>query len=107
MMNTPANMRAARFHKKDAPVSIDEAPVPSLRPGDALIRVKATGITRDELTWGPTSTHKDGSSRLPSIPGHELAGIIEKIMPPLGSKAVGLAAHPPGALKEGDKVYGL
>jgi NADPH:quinone reductase-like Zn-dependent oxidoreductase len=88
-------------------LSVDEVPVPVIQPGETLVRVMATGITRTELSWEPTLTYEDGSSRLPSIPGHEVAGIVEAVTGPLGSRAVGLAAFPPGSPKNGDRVYGL
>ncbi len=50
-------------------------------PGDALVRVLASGTTRNELTWGPTYTDENGNSRTPSIPGHELCGIVESVAP--------------------------
>src|ERR1700748_1284565 len=77
-------------------LSVDEVPVPAVQPGETLVRVMATGITRNELSGTPTLTNEDGSSRLPPIPGHEVAGIVEVVSGPMGSKAVGLAAHPPG-----------
>jgi NADPH:quinone reductase-like Zn-dependent oxidoreductase len=66
-----------------------------LRAGDALVRVYATGITRTELTWDQTYQNPDGSPRLPTIPGHEMSGVIESVSP--GIKDLG----------PGDAVYGL
>jgi NADPH:quinone reductase-like Zn-dependent oxidoreductase len=44
---------------------------PSPGPGEALVRVHAAAITRDELTW-PVD-------RLPAIPSYELSGTVEAI----------------------------
>lgn len=71
-------MNAARLHAKGGIEQLvyEQAPVPVLQEGDALVQVMASGITKTELEWDETYKNADGSSRLPSIPGHELAGII-------------------------------
>jgi NADPH:quinone reductase-like Zn-dependent oxidoreductase len=73
----------------------EDAPQPAPEPGDAVVRVAATAITRTELTWDQTYQNADGSPRIPTIPGHEFSGIVES----LPSVAPGLAI--------GDAVYGL
>jgi len=90
-------MKAVRLHARGGPDQLvyEDAPLPTLHPGDALVRVYATAITRTELTWDQTYQNPDGSSRLPTIPGHELSGVIES-MPP-GIKDLG----------PGDAVYAL
>ncbi len=69
----------------------EEAPLPVLQPGDALVRVLASGLTRNELDWDPTYTDEQGKSRLPTIPGHELCGVVESIMPGVTEVASGEA----------------
>ncbi|HKT70678.1 MAG TPA: NADP-dependent oxidoreductase [Terriglobales bacterium] len=90
-------MKAIRLHKRGGPQELfyEEAPRPSLRAGDALVRVYASGITFAELTWDETYQTEDGASRLPTIPGHEVSGIVEEV-----SAGVPL-------LKAGEAVYGL
>lgn len=90
-------MKAVRIHKKGGPEQLifEDAPIPQLRPGDALVRVHALSITPTELTWSTTYTSKDGSSRLPTIPGHDLSGTIESLAP--GTNTV----------KPGEAVYAL
>lgn len=90
-------MKAIRIHQRGGPEDLvyEDAPQPSLPPGYALVRVFATGITPTELTWGETYESCEGAPRLPSIPGHEVAGIIEEIN---GEDA---------GIKAGDAVYGL
>lgn len=73
----------------------EDAPQPVPGPGDAVVRIAATAITRTELTWDQTYQNPDGSPRIPTIPGHEFSGIVES----LPSVATGLAI--------GDAVYGL
>jgi len=76
-------MKAIRLHAPGGPeqVVFEDAPMPTLQPGDALVRVLASGTTRNELDWGPTYTDENGKSRTPSIPGHELCGIVESLAP--------------------------
>ena len=76
-------MKAIRLHARGGPENLvyEDAPLPILQPGDALVRVHATAITPTELTWDQTYQHPDGSPRLPTSPGHELSGIIETLPP--------------------------
>ncbi|HVU99477.1 MAG TPA: NADP-dependent oxidoreductase [Puia sp.] len=96
-------MKAIRLHAPGGPeqVVFEDAPMPTLQPGDALVRVLASGTTRNELDWGPTYTDEHGNSRTPSIPGHELCGIIEAFAPDV-------AANPDVVnLTPGAPVYAL
>jgi NADPH:quinone reductase-like Zn-dependent oxidoreductase len=90
-------MKAVRIHAKADfnQLVFEDAPVPVLREGDVLVRVMASSFTKDELGWDETYRNEDGSARLPSIPGHELAGIVVKAGPGKTD------------LSPGDKVYGL
>lgn len=65
----------------------EDAPPPVLKSGEALLRVYATGITRTELTWDQTYQNPDGSPRIPTIPGHEVSGVIESV--PTGVRDLG------------------
>ena len=55
----------------------------------------SSGFTGDELTWPPTWTDRLGRDRTPSIPGHELAGVVTA----LGYGTTGLSV--------GQRVFGL
>ncbi|MGB6943503.1 MAG: NADP-dependent oxidoreductase [Bryobacteraceae bacterium] len=90
-------MKAIRLHARGGPEQLvyEDAPRPVPGPGDALVRVYATGITPTELTWDQTYQNPDGSPRIPTIPGHELSGVIESV--PIGVRDLG----------PGDAVYGL
>ena len=72
-------MKAIRMHARGGPEMFvyEDAPKPTLKPGDALVRVYAVSITPRELTWSATYTTRDGADRLPTIPGHEVSGIVE------------------------------
>jgi len=90
-------MKAIRMHTRGGPelLAYEDAPKPALQPGDALVRVVATSITKTELTWDETYTDCDGGPRIPTVPGHEFAGIVDALAP----EAVGLTV--------GDAVYAL
>jgi NADPH:quinone reductase-like Zn-dependent oxidoreductase len=90
-------MKAVRLHRQGGPEQLvyEDAPKPELGAGDALIRVHATGITPAELTYTETYTNCDGSARLPAIPGHEVAGVVESVADSVSDVSVG------------DEVYAL
>lgn len=66
-------MRAARYHGPGKPLALETMPVPSLKPGEALVRVKAAGVCY-------TDTHfLSGVLNLgihPLTLGHEIAGEV-------------------------------
>ncbi len=90
-------MKAIRLHARGGPEDLvyEDAPMPVLEAGDALVRVYVTGITRTELTWDQTYQNPDGSPRIPTIPGHEVSGVIEALTPGVTRISIG------------DAVYGL
>jgi NADPH:quinone reductase-like Zn-dependent oxidoreductase len=64
-------MQAVRLMADGGPDALElgQIPVPAAKAGEALVRVHAAAITRDELEW-PTD-------RLPAIPSYELSGVVE------------------------------
>jgi NADPH:quinone reductase-like Zn-dependent oxidoreductase len=63
--------------------------------GDVVVEVHASGFTPGELTWPSTWADRLGRDRTPSIPGHELAGVVSA----LGYGTTGLSV--------GQRVFGL
>ena len=55
---------------------LTDRPMPTPSLNDVIVQVCASGFTKDELTWGPTWVDRTGKDRTPTIPGHELAGIV-------------------------------
>ncbi len=78
-------MRAVRLHSTG--LEVEELETPRPQDGEALVRVHAAAITRDELTW-PVD-------RLPAIPSYELSGVVADIGPGVREVAAG------------DAVFGL
>ncbi|MGZ4511073.1 MAG: NADP-dependent oxidoreductase [Mycobacterium sp.] len=89
-------MAALRAHRRGGVEQLvaERAPVPVPAAGEALVAVHAAAITFDELTWDETWT-RDGVSRTPVIPSHEVSGVVREA-------ASGVADFAPG-----DEVYGL
>src|ERR1043165_855034 len=78
-----------------AGMKLAERPAPSPAINDVIVEVHASGFVPDELTWPPTWTDRLGRDRTPSIPGHELAGVVTA----LGYGTTGLSV--------GQRVLGL
>ncbi|KAF2968782.1 hypothetical protein GQX73_g4801 [Xylaria multiplex] len=71
MNNLPKTMKALRYEKPEV-WGIVEVPLPTLRPGDVLIKVKACGVCTTDL-------HIHGGefiAAFPLIPGHETIGEV-------------------------------
>jgi NADPH:quinone reductase-like Zn-dependent oxidoreductase len=78
-----------------AGMTLTERPEPQAAINDVLVRVHASGFVPTELTWPSTWTDHVGRARTPSIPGHELAGVVSA----LGYGTTGLSV--------GQSVFGL
>ncbi len=88
-------MKAIRLHARGGPEQIvyEDAPMPALEAGDALVRVGAAGVTPTELTWGTTYRTCGGAPRLPAIPGHDVSGTVAALAPGAEGLAVGQAVY--------------
>jgi NADPH:quinone reductase-like Zn-dependent oxidoreductase len=78
-----------------AGMKLVERPEPQAAINDVVVRIHASGFVPTELTWPSTWTDRLGRSRTPTIPGHELAGVVTA----LGYGTTGLSA--------GQRVFGL
>ena len=87
-------MKAVRVHDRVGPESLvyEDVAMPTLAPGDALVRVHAAGISPAEFTWNIWET-PDGQSRLPAIPSHEVSGVVAAVMPEVLGVAIGDAVY--------------
>lgn len=91
-------MQAVSVHDRDAGaegLALTDMPYPHAAENDVVVRVHAAGFTRGELTWPGTWTDRAGRDRTPSVPGHELSGVVEE----LGYGTTGLTV--------GQRVFGL
>jgi len=87
-----STMRAVRAHARGGAeqLQLEDAPKPEPRAGEALIRVHAAGITPTELDWSETWLDCQGHDRIPTIPSHEVSGVVEELAPAV---VVEQAAH--------------
>jgi alcohol dehydrogenase len=67
-------MRAAVYREFAKPLAIENVPDPTPSDHGVVLCVKATGICRSD--WHGWMGH-DPDIRLPHVPGHEIAGVIE------------------------------
>jgi NADPH:quinone reductase-like Zn-dependent oxidoreductase len=76
-------MLAIRLHAPGGPeeLRLDRIQVPALQGGEALVRVHAAAITRDELEWP--------IDRLPAIPSYELSGVVVAVSPEVKEVTIG------------------
>jgi NADPH:quinone reductase-like Zn-dependent oxidoreductase len=78
-----------------AGMTLGERPEPQAAINDVVVKVHASGFVPTELTWPSTWTDRLSRNRTPSIPGHELAGVVTAI----GYGTTGLSV--------GQRVFGL
>ena len=78
-----------------AGMTLVERPEPSAAINDVVVEVYASGFVPTEMAWPSTWSDRAGRDRTPSIPGHELAGVVTA----LGYGTTGLSV--------GQRVFGL
>lgn len=60
-------------------LALTEMPYPQAAENDVIVRVHAAGFTPGELDWTGTWTDRAGRDRTPSVPGHELSGVVASL----------------------------
>ena len=78
-----------------AGMKLAERPEPRAAINDVIVQIHAAGFVATEMEWPSTWTDRLGRDRTPSIPGHELAGVVTA----LGYGTTGLSV--------GQRVFGL
>ncbi|MEU6774753.1 NADP-dependent oxidoreductase [Streptomyces sp. NPDC046759] len=78
-----------------AGMTLTERPEPLAAINDVIVRIHASGFVPTEMEWPSTWTDRAGRDKTPSIPGHELAGVVTA----LGYGTTGLSV--------GQRVFGL
>ena len=76
-------------------MTLTERPEPKPAINDVVVRIHASGFVGTELAWPSTWADRLGRDRTPTIPGHELAGVVTA----LGYGTTGLSI--------GQRVFGL
>ena len=78
-----------------AGMTLTDRPEPTAAINDVVVQIHASGFVSTEMEWPSTWTDRAGRDRTPSIPGHELAGVVAA----LGYGTTGLSV--------GQRVFGL
>jgi NADPH:quinone reductase-like Zn-dependent oxidoreductase len=78
-----------------AGLTLTERPMPVAAINDVIVQVRASGFVPTELEWPSTWADRAGRDKTPSIPGHELAGVVSS----LGYGTTGLSV--------GQRVFGV
>ena len=81
-------------------LALGEMPYPHAAENDVIVRVHAAGFTPGELEWPGTWTDRAGRDRAPTIPGHEVAGVVAELgtAPPVWLSVNGSSGLPTGAV---------
>src|SRR4051794_20380783 len=78
-----------------AGMKLVDRPEPQAAINDVVVQIHASGFVPTELEWPSTWTDRLDQDRTPSIPGHELSGVVTA----LGYGTTGLSV--------GQRVFGL
>jgi L-iditol 2-dehydrogenase len=76
-------MKACVLHEVGA-LTCDEVDTPAPRSGEALVRVGACGVCGSDIP----RIFRKGTYRFPTIPGHEMAGVVEAVAPDVDASLV-------------------
>lgn len=92
-MPIPTTMRAARIHRHGGPkvLEIEDLPVPSLAPGEALVEVLTTSVNGADLELRRSGF--DGFFAPPRTLGLDLCGVVRAVSDDVEQLAVGDRVH--------------
>lgn len=76
-------------------LALAHLPYPHAAENDVIVQVHAAGFTPGELDWPGTWADRAGHDRTPTVPGHEVSGVVAE----LGYGTTGLAV--------GQRVFGI
>ena len=88
-------MKAARIHEYSKPLVLEDIPIPDIGPDEVLVKVQACGMCRSDVLLIDKFFLNYGTLPMPIIPGHEIAGVVDKI---------GEQVNTALGVKEGDHV---
>ena len=89
-----------------AGLTLADRPAPQAAINDVIVEIYTSGFVSTELAWPSTWTDRGDRDRTPSIPGHELAGVVTALGygttgVSVGQRVLGLADwHRDGTLAE-------
>src|SRR5438309_6016368 len=62
-----------------AGMTLVERPDPPAAINDVIVQIHASGFVPTEMEWPSTWVDRRGRDRTPSVPGHELAGVVSAL----------------------------
>jgi len=71
-------MKTAVVKKPNTPLVIEERPIPEPKAGEVLIKVRACGVCHSDLE---VRLGHFSIATYPMVPGHEVAGVVDKVGP--------------------------
>jgi propanol-preferring alcohol dehydrogenase len=71
-------MKVAVVKKPNTPLTIEDRPIPEAKAGEVLIRVHACGVCHSDLN---VLLGLFPFGKYPMVPGHEVAGVVDKVGP--------------------------
>src|SRR5579864_7512382 len=90
-----AGTAGMKLVERPGPQAASLASLSGANYGDVVVQVHASGFTGDELSWPSTWIDRLGRDRTPTIPGHELAGVVTAL------------SYGTRGLTVGQRVFGL
>ncbi len=90
-----AGTAGMRLEERPGPDAARLATLEGANYGDVVVEVHASGFTGNELEWPSTWVDRLGRDRTPSIPGHEVAGVVTAL------------SYGTAGLSVGQRVFGL
>ncbi|MDX3763306.1 NADP-dependent oxidoreductase [Streptomyces mirabilis] len=93
--NPDAGIAGMTLAERPDPETARLASLDGANYGDVVVEVHASGFTGDELEWPSTWVDRLGRNRTPSIPGHEVAGVVTSL------------TYGTAGLSVGQRVFGI
>ncbi|NLF68386.1 MAG: alcohol dehydrogenase catalytic domain-containing protein [Candidatus Anammoximicrobium sp.] len=72
-------MKAAVQECAQAPLVLQDVPVPGVGPREVRVRVRACGVCHTDLHLGEGLFKTFGYDPFPLVPGHEIAGVVDEV----------------------------
>jgi NADPH:quinone reductase-like Zn-dependent oxidoreductase len=82
-------MKAIRLHEYGGPLALEDVPTPIISDDEVLVRIRSTAVNHLDLLEASGAARQIFPIDLPWIPGHEFAGVVERVGKNVNSVAPG------------------
>jgi NADPH:quinone reductase-like Zn-dependent oxidoreductase len=82
-------MKAIILHEYGGPLALEDVPTPGISNDEVLVRVRSAGVNHLDLLEASGAARQAFPIDLPWIPGHEFAGVVERVGSNVSSVAPG------------------